>query len=83
MFKRNEGTIDRLLRLAVAIVFMPAAIFWLGALQGTIPGLVALAIGLIGLVTALTGFCLPYALFGVSTLEPVKKQSLPSYRGSR
>lgn len=82
MFKRNEGTIDRLVRLAVGIVLLPAGLFLLGALQGNVPGLIAAAFGVIGLVTALTGFCPTYVLFGFSTVEPEKKQSVPSYRGS-
>ena len=75
MFKRNEGTLDRIARLAVAFVFLPASFFWLGALQGNVPGLVAAVIGTIGLVTGITGFCPTYVLFGVSTLETGKKHS--------
>ncbi len=75
MFKRNEGTLDRTLRLALAAVLLPAALFWLGALQGALPGLVAAGIGAIALVTGLTGVCPTYNLFGVSTLEAEKKQS--------
>ncbi len=82
MFKRNEGPIDRIDRLALATVFLPAGLFWLAGLQGSIPGLIVTVLGVIGLVTAATGFCPTYVLFGISTLETDKKQSVPSYRGS-
>lgn len=75
MFKRNEGTLDRIVRLAVGLVFLPAGLLWLGALQGNVPGLVAAVLGTIGLVTSVTGFCPTYVLLGVSTLEPEKKHS--------
>lgn len=32
MFKRNEGTLDRILRLALATVLLPVGIFLLGGL---------------------------------------------------
>ncbi len=75
MFKRNEGTLDRIVRLVLGVVLLPAGLFWLGALQGNVPGLVAAVLGVIGLVTSVTGFCPTYVLLGVSTLEPEKKQN--------
>ncbi len=75
MFKRNEGTLDRIVRLALAIVLLPAGLFFLGALQGNLVGLFAVGIGLIGLVTGATGVCPTYNLFGISTLETEQKQS--------
>ncbi len=80
MFKRNEGTLDRIIRLAVGVVLLPAGLFWLGALQLSILGLLAVALGVIGLVTALTGFCPTYTLFGFSTIETEKKQGIASTR---
>jgi hypothetical protein len=75
MFKRNEGTLDRIVRLALGTVLLPAGLFWLGALQGNVPGLLAAGVGVIGLLTGLTGVCPSYIPFGISTLEPEKKQS--------
>ncbi len=75
MFKRNEGTLDRIARLALATVLLPAGLFLLGALQGNPAGLFAAGVGLIGLITGVTGVCPTYNLFGISTLEPKKKQS--------
>ena len=64
-FKVNEGPTDRLVRAVVGVVLLGAvAAGWI-----PVPFLyVALLIGAIGVVTAATGFCLPYALFGISTL---------------
>ncbi len=75
MFKRNEGTLDRTVRLGLAIVLLPAGLFFLGALQGNLVVLIAVGIGVIGLVTGATGVCPTYNLFGISTLEAEKKQS--------
>lgn len=78
MFKRNEGTLDRIARLALATVLLPAGLFLLGALQGNVAGLFAVGVGLIGLITGVTGVCPTYNLFGISTLEPEKKESTAS-----
>ncbi len=78
MFKRNEGTLDRIARLVLATVLLPAGLFFLGALQGNLAGLFAAGIGVIGLVTGVTGVCPTYNLFGISTLEAEKKQSTAS-----
>ncbi len=80
MFKRNEGTLDRIVRLALGIVLLPAGLFWLGALQLSVLGLLAVALGVIGLITGLTGVCPTYNLFGFSTLESEKNQSIASTR---
>lgn len=73
MFKRNEGIIDRTLRIALSIVLLPTGLFWLGGLQGSVPGLVVTGFGLLPLITGLTGFCPLYVPFGISTLEKEKE----------
>lgn len=72
MFKRNEGIIDRTLRVVLAIVLLSVGLFWLGGLQGNVPGLIVAGVGLLPLITGLTGFCPLYVLFGISTLEKEK-----------
>ena len=62
-FQVNEGPLDRVIRLVVGIVMLYAATVATGPLF-----VVALVIGLIGLVTGLTGFCPNYVLFGINTL---------------
>ncbi len=73
MFKRNEGVIDRILRVTVATVLLPSGLFLFGGLQGNVPGLVVTGLGVIALVTGLTGVCPSYYLFGISTLEKEKE----------
>ena len=82
MFKRNEGTLDRIARLAVGIVLLPTGLVLLGGMQGNVLGLLVTLPGVIGLVTALTGFCPTYVLFGISTLESEKKPSVASLKGN-
>lgn len=78
MFKRNEGTLDRIVRLVLATVFLPVGLFWLGGLQGSALGLLTTAFGVVALITGLTGVCPTYIPFGISTLESKKRQNTPS-----
>jgi len=59
--KQNESTIDRVIRAVVGIVLVGIGWFYLG--NNTL-GIVLDFVGVIALFTALTGFCLPYKLFG-------------------
>lgn len=61
---RNEGTADRVIRLVAAVVAVVAA-FAVGA--GSVLGVVLLVVGAVMLVTAATGFCPLYRVFGLST----------------
>jgi hypothetical protein len=73
MLKRNEGTIDRILRVILATVLLLVGLFWLGGLQGSVLGLVVTGFSLLPLITGLTGFCPLYVPFGISTLEKEKE----------
>ncbi len=73
MFKRNEGVIDRILRVTVATVLLPSGLFLFGGLQDNWPGLVVTGIGVVALFTGLTGVCPSYHLFGINTLEKEKE----------
>lgn len=62
--KRNEGTVDRIVRTALGI----GAIVWAGTLGWTTTGaLVLLALAVVLLATAAIGFCPLYHLLGLST----------------
>ena len=67
MLPRNEGAVDRAVRLAVGVVLLPSGLFVLDGAQGGVVGLVLAAIGLFGLVSGTTGFCPLYLPFGFST----------------
>lgn len=69
---QNEGTIDRFSRLILAEVFLLGGYFWLGGLLQ----LFVLAVGVILLVTALSGFCGLYKVFGITTIKKNKPVSL-------
>ena len=73
MFTRNEGIIDRTLRVLLGMVLLPTGLFWLGGLQGNVLGLVVTGFSLLPLITGLTGFCPLYVPFGISTLEKEKE----------
>ncbi len=69
MFKRNVGIFDRIVRLVLGTVLLPAGLFVLGGLQGSVLGLLIAGFGVLGLVTGSIGFCPLYIPFGISTLE--------------
>ena len=61
--KINEGSLDRLIRLLAAGVLIGIG---LGVLRG--PGGIAMAaVGVIPLLTGVTGFCPLYTVFGIDT----------------
>lgn len=64
--KQNLGTGDRVVRLLVGAVALALAGF---AGWGTAWGVVLSVVAAIGLVSGLTGWALPYALFGISTVR--------------
>ena len=58
--KRNVGTTDRIICVFVGIVIIGLGIIfksWWGI------------IGILPLITAFVGYCLPYALLGISTCK--------------
>jgi hypothetical protein len=59
--KVNEGTIDRVIRAILGVVLLYVGFF---VLAGTALGIVLDVLGVIAVVTAATGFCLLYRLFG-------------------
>lgn len=62
--KRNMSSIDKLVRLALAIVLI--ILFYKEILTGTL-GIIALVLALVLTVTSLISFCPLYAIFGIRT----------------
>lgn len=63
--KKNMGTIDRVIRISLAIVVIVLY------LNGSITGVAAIVLGIVALVfilTSLIGFCPLYAACKISTL---------------
>jgi len=73
MFKRNEGKLDRLIRLVLGLVLLPVGLFRLDGLRHSVLGLVIASLGGFGLFSSFTGFCPLYLPFGISTLEKEKE----------
>lgn len=67
MLHRNEGRLDRTIRIAAAIFLLPIGLFALDGVGGGIGGLVLTGVGTLALVTGTTGFCPLYVPFGFST----------------
>ena len=64
--KKNMGMIDRIIRIAVAIVI--AILYFTGQISGTaliVLGIIALAF----IITSFIGFCPTYHLLSISTLK--------------
>ena len=69
--KKNEGTIDRVVRLVLAIV---AAVVAIAVGPGSVVGIVLWVVTAILVLTAATGFCLLYPLFVISTCKTTPHQ---------
>jgi len=62
--KKNIGTIDKVIRILVAVVF--AILFFAKVVTGTL-GIILLVLGIVFLLTSLISFCPLYWPFGIST----------------
>ena len=62
--KKNMGTIDRVVRIVIALVF--SALYFTGTVTGTL-GIVLLVLGGVFVATSLISFCPLYTIFGLST----------------
>ncbi|MCK9345163.1 MAG: DUF2892 domain-containing protein [Candidatus Pacebacteria bacterium] len=67
--KPNEGTIDRMIRIIIAEIFFLLAFFWVSGVAQIV--LYVAAAGT--LLTAISGFCGLYKIFGVDTASTIKK----------
>lgn len=67
--KKNMGTIDKAVRIILALVF--AGLYYAEIVTGTL-GIVLVALGAVFVLTSLVSFCPLYAPFGISTC-PAKK----------
>lgn len=66
MFKTNEGTLDRALRVIVGV----GLLLWFFMDQGTGFWHYAKLFGVLPLLTGLLGYCPVYTIIGVSTCAP-------------
>jgi hypothetical protein len=67
--KANMGSVDKLIRLLVAMVLI--FLFYKEILTGTL-GIIALVLAFVFTATSLFGFCPIYAIFGIKTCDNKK-----------
>ena len=65
-FAKNMGSLDRILRIVVAVVF--AYLYFSGTVTGVL-GIILLVLGVVFLVTSFVSFCPLYFPFKISTLK--------------
>ena len=64
--KKNMGSIDKLVRLTIAIALI--VLFYAGVIKGTL-GILLLILALILTITSLVQFCPLYTIFGIKTCK--------------
>ena len=64
--KKNMGSIDRVVRILLAVVF--AALYFTGTVTGIL-GIVLLVFAIVFVLTSLVSFCPLYTLFGINTCK--------------
>lgn len=64
--KKNMGGIDRIIRLAVAVII--GALYYTGIIEGTL-AYVLLGLSLIFVLTSFISFCPLYAIVGLNTCK--------------
>lgn len=64
--KKNMGTIDKTIRIIIAIVF--AVLYFTNVVTGTL-GIVLVVLGAVFVLTSLISFCPLYLPFGISTCK--------------
>lgn len=62
--EKNVGTIDRIVRLVLAVIL--ATLYFTGTVSGTL-GIVSLVLGVVFALTAAVSICPLYLPFGLST----------------
>jgi len=68
--KKNMGSYDKLIRLALAIVLI--VLYYTGVIYGTL-GIIGLVLALVFTITSLISFCPLYTLFGINTYKKEEK----------
>lgn len=65
----NIGNTDRIIRAVIGVALTVIAFTVLDAAGGRIGGIIAAVFGVLLIVTAITRYCVGYALFHYSTLK--------------
>jgi hypothetical protein len=70
IMNKNVGTLDKLLRIAVAAVL--AYLYFSGTVTGPL-GIIALVIAIAAVATSAIGFCGLYSILGINTCKVAKQ----------
>jgi hypothetical protein len=62
--KKNMGTIDKVIRILIAVVF--AVLYFTNVITGTL-GIILLILAVVFVLTSLISFCPLYLPFGINT----------------
>ncbi|TDT71489.1 DUF2892 family protein [Hypnocyclicus thermotrophus] len=62
--KKNEGKLDRIIRIVIGVIFLLISFISSGILFW-----ISLILGIISLVTGILGWCGLYQLFGINTCK--------------
>ena len=65
-FAKNMGSLDRTVRIVVAVVF---AYLYFGGVVGGVLGIILLVLGIVFLLTSFISFCPLYLPFKISTTK--------------
>jgi hypothetical protein len=66
--QKNEGTVDRVIRIVLGIVLIALGIYFQGS-WGLVAMIVLIILGLIALITGIIGYCSLYKVFKISTIK--------------
>jgi hypothetical protein len=69
--KKNMGTVDKVLRVIVAVIF--AVLYFTGVIPGVL-GIVLVVLAAVFVLTSLVSFCPLYLPFGISTIKKESKE---------
>jgi len=68
---QNEGVIDRWVRLLISELLILGAYFWIGGALS----IILYVLGVVALITSITGFCGLYKVIGINTLPKEQKET--------
>jgi hypothetical protein len=63
---KNMGTVDKAIRIAIAIII--GVLYYMGKIEGT-TAIIALALALVFVLTSFLNFCPLYVPFGINTCK--------------
>jgi hypothetical protein len=80
LYRRNVGGLDRGIRLVLGAPLVAAGLFVAGGTQGEPVGIIVALVGLVGVLTGITGRCPLYVPFGISTARLPTSRPASAYQ---